>query len=78
MFKYRLIGINSLDRTITYKVYKLNTVKVIIDSLFILFSAGFGLIYYYFEDEPIGYEYLCTIRGNTRNNIEKYVKEKFI
>ena len=78
MFKYRLIGINSLDRTITYKVYKLNTVKVIIDSLFILFSAGFGLIYYYFEDEPIGYEYLCTIRGKTRNNIEKYVKEKFI
>lgn len=77
MFKYKLIGINSNDRTLTYEVYKLNTTKVIIDTLFIIFSAGFGLIYYYLEDETIWYEYLCTIRGDTKNKIEKYVKEKF-
>lgn len=74
MFKYKLIGINSKDRTLTYK---LNFKKVILDTLFILFSAGFAFIYYFLEDEPIWYEYLCTIHGDTRNKIERYVKEKF-
>jgi hypothetical protein len=78
MFKFKLIGIDSQTRTLTYKIHKLSSTKLIIDTLFILFSAGFGLIYYYFEDEPIGYEYLCTIKGYTRKSVERYVEEKFL
>lgn len=75
MYKFKLKTVHK-DGTVEYSVYQFSLTEALLDTLFILVTFGFGLISFIQNRVPIGYKYIYTIRGISKNSIKNYIKEK--